>query len=330
MTRVFKHITMSTLVLTLSLSAAPTFASFTPDNPECIAPSRPGGGWDFICRATAVYLHRMRVINQKMKVTNMPGESGGIAFRLASSERKDDSNLLVAASNGTTSRLAQGIYANASADDVHFLATFGAEYGVVAVSQRSSYQSLSDLMAQVVKRPESVTWAGGSAKGGFDHIKPLMLAKAAGVKDINRLAYVGYSGGGEAVEGLLNGEADVISGDFSEIRGFADSGKIRVLAVLSPERLTGHKQYPTAREQGFNVIGPNWRGLYMPKGSSEESRKFWTDAVLAMTQNERFQQTLLKRGIEPFNQFGDEMTEFVKQNISDIRNISKEIGVLEE
>ncbi|MGB0732223.1 MAG: Bug family tripartite tricarboxylate transporter substrate binding protein [Pontibacterium sp.] len=313
----------------LSVSTMTSAAEFEPKNPECIAPASPGGGWDFICRSTAKHLYELGLIEQSMQVVNMSGGGGGVAYAHVTQKRDSDDNLIVAASNGTTSRLAQGAYPNASVDDVHFLATFGAEYGAIAVAKNSPYKTLKQLMDKVVADPRSVAWSGGSAVGGFDHIKPLMLAKAAGLDDARKLKYVAYAGGGEAMTGLLSDAVQVFSGDFSEVRGFVESGDIRILAILSPKRLTGYEQFPTALEQGYDVVGPNWRGIYVPKNASKESREFWSLAIEKMTRDPTFQQSLLDKGIEPFNNFGPDMEAFIKANVTKIRNISKEIGIIQ-
>lgn len=303
--------------------------NFQPENPECIAPSNPGGGWDFICRTTAKFLHDLEIIEDTMQVTNMSGGGGGVGFAHVSNERNEDNNLIVAASNGTTSRLAQGAYPDASPDDVRFLATFGAEYGAIAVAADSEIDGLKELMDMVKANPRSIAWSGGSAVGGYDHIKPLLLAKAAGVEDVRQLKYVAFDGGGEAMAALLSNSVQVLSSDFSEIRGFVESGDVRIIAVLAPERLTGNDQFPTAKEQGFDVVGANWRGLYMPRGASEEAYDFWTNAIKKMTEDEGFRQQLLGAGIEPFNNFGKDMDAFVKDNIAQITRISKEIGIIQ-
>jgi len=52
---------------------------FKPESPECIAPSNPGGGWDFICRTTAKFLFDLGMTDDTMQVTNMTGGGGGVA-----------------------------------------------------------------------------------------------------------------------------------------------------------------------------------------------------------------------------------------------------------
>ena len=88
--------------------------AFQPDNPQCIAPSNPGGGWDFICRTTAKNLFELGVIKDSMQVTNMSGGGGGVAFAHVTKERNTDNGLIVAASMSTSARIAQGIYKGAS------------------------------------------------------------------------------------------------------------------------------------------------------------------------------------------------------------------------
>ncbi|MEJ2524026.1 MAG: tripartite tricarboxylate transporter substrate-binding protein [Desulfuromonadales bacterium] len=305
-----------------------TSLAFEPENPECIAPAGPGGGWDFICRTTAKNLFELGLIENAMQVTNMAGGGGGVAFAHVTKERNNDNDLIVAASTSTSARLAQGIFKGATADDVHWLATFGAEYGVLAVKKDSPYQNLKELMDAIVADPRSVGIAGGSSVGGFDHIKPMLVARKAGLKDVRQLKYVAYAGGGEAMTGLLSGAVQVMSGDFSELRGFYESGDIRILAILAPKRLKGFPDIPTAKEQGYDVIGANWRGLYMPKGSTPEAQAFWSNAIQKMTESEAFQKDLEAKAIEPFNNFGPDMDAFVKESIEDIADLSREIGIL--
>ena len=301
---------------------------FKPENPECIAPSNPGGGWDFICRTTAKFLFDLGVTDDTMQVTNMSGGGGGVGFAHVTQERNEDNNLIVAASMSTSARIAQGIYEGATQDDVHWLATFGAEYGAIAVKTDSPFQSLGDMMDAIMEDPRSVGIAGGSSVGSYDHIKPMLVAQAAGMEDVTQLKYVSFSGGGEAMTGLLSGATEALSGDFSEMLGFIESGDVRILAILAPERMKNFPDIPTAKEQGYDVVGANWRGLYMPAGASDEAKEFWKNAIMTMTEDATFQKTLEDAAMAPFNNFGDDMYDFVAGSITDVTELSKQIGIL--
>ena len=316
------------VAVTIGLSSAHA-QSFKAENPQCIAPSNPGGGWDFICRTTAKFLFDLDVIEDSMQVTNMSGGGGGMAFAHVTKERNEDNNLIVAASMSTSARIAQGIYEGATQDDVHFLATFGAEYGAIAVQADSKYQSLTQMMDDIKADPRSVGIAGGSSVGSFDHIKPMLVAQKAGLEDVTQLKYVSFDGGGEAMTGLLSGATEALSGDFSEMLGFMESGDVRIIAILAPERLKNFPDIPTAKEQGYDVVGANWRGLYMPAGASDEAKEFWSNAIQTMVADEGFQKTLEDAAMAPFNNFGDDMYQFVAGSIEDITKLSKEIGIIE-
>lgn len=316
-------------IAALALAGAASAQDFKPENPECIAPSAPGGGWDFICRTTAKFLQEQGLIDSTMQVTTMTGAGGGVAYAYTAKERNEDGDLVVAASNSTFTRLAQGAFPGSTAEDVHWLATFGAEYGAIAVDADSPHQDLKSLMDAVVADPRSIAFAGGSAVGGYDHIKPLLLGQAAGIEDVRQMKYVAFSGGGEAITALLSGSVQAVSGDYSEIRGFKESGDIRILAILAPERLSGLDDVPTAIEQGYDVLGANWRGLYMPKDAPEEAKTFWTNAIQQMAESEEFQKYLLDAQIEPFNNFGEDMQKFADDGIQGLGDISREIGIIQ-
>lgn len=185
------------------------------------------------------------------------------------------------------------------------------------------------MMDAILANPRSVGIAGGSSVGSFDHIKPMLVAREAGLKDVTKLKYVSFDGGGEAMTGLLSGSVEALSGDFSEMLGFLESGDIRIIGILAPERLDSFPDIPTAREQGYDVVGANWRGLYMPAGASDEAKEFWSNAIQTMAEDPGFQATLAEAAIAPFNNFGDDMYNFVAGSIADIEKLSREIGIIQ-
>ena len=161
---------------------------------ECIAPANPGGGWDFTCRQIGKIMYDIGAVDKPIQVTNMPGAGGGLAFNTVVNERGDDADLIVAASSATTTRLAQNAYAGRTAGEVRFVGAIGADPGIIAVAADSPYNSLTDLVDAILADPSSVAFAGGSAVGGFDHLKPLMVLKEAGFNDITKVKYIGVDG----------------------------------------------------------------------------------------------------------------------------------------
>lgn len=296
---------------------------------ECIAPSDPGGGWDFTCRSAGNTLKTLDLVPGTVQTTNMAGAGGGVAFAHTISKRSEDNTLLVAASTATTTRLAQGQFPGMTADMVKWVGALGADYGVIAVSRDSDYKTLSELMAAVDEDPRSVKFAGGSARGGWDHLKVLITAKAAGAGNLPSIPYLSYNNGGEALTQVVGGQVDAFTGDISEVTGFMESGDLRLLAVLSEERLPGRFSHiPTAREQGIDAVGPNWRGFYMPADASDEAKAYWTQAIETLYSSDEWKAVMEKNGLIPFHPPAGKFEAFVKDQVADIEQLSREIGLL--
>nr|WP_321982344.1 tripartite tricarboxylate transporter substrate-binding protein [uncultured Cohaesibacter sp.] len=313
-----------------AMSLVPAAAqAFEPENPECIAPANPGGGWDFTCRQVGKSLQDLGLIGSTMQVVNLAGGGGGVAYAAVVNKRGDDSNLIVAASSATATRLAQGAYPGNTMDQVRWVGAIGADYGVIAVAADSPIKDLTELMTQLKDKPSSIAVAGGSAVGGWDHLKVLIAANAAGISDVRKVKYIAFNGGGEAVTQLLAGSVQAFSGDISEAKGFVDSGDIRVIAVLSPERLDGdYAAFPTAKEQGIDAIGANWRGFYAPKGMSDEAYDFWVSKIDELYDTPQWKTVMKNNGLAPLDLQGAEFEQFVGESVAKIQQISRDIGII--
>ncbi len=314
-------------------TATVTFAgvalAFEPQTPECIAPANPGGGWDFTCRQVGKTLQDLGIVDGSVQVTNMAGGGGGVAFAEVVNKRNDANDVIVAASSATATRLAQGAYPGNTMDQVRWVASVGADYGVIAVSKDSEIETLPQLFERIKADPGSISIAGGSAVGGWDHLKVLIAATEAGIEDVRQIKYVAFDGGGEAVTQLLAGSVQAFTGDASEARGFIESGDIKVIAVLAPERLDGiFADFPTAREQGLDVVGANWRGFYAPGGMSDEAYQFWVDAINQLYASDEWKKIMEQNNLAPLDLSGAEFEEFVAGSIGRIQELSREIGLI--
>lgn len=300
--------------------------AFEPESPECIAPANAGGGWDFTCRQVGKSLQDQGLIPQTMQVVNLAGGGGGVAFAEVVNKRGDDNDLIVAASSATATRLATGAYPGNTMDQVRWLATIGADYGVIAVAADSAINTLPELLDQIKMDPTSISVAGGSAVGGWDHLKVLIAAKEYGIDDVRSVKYIAFDGGGEAVTQLLGGSVQAFTGDISEAKGFVDSGDIKVLAILSPERLPGEfGVFPTAVEQGVNAIGANWRGFYAPKDMSDEAYDYWVDAIGTLYDSAEWKEVMANNGLAPLNLRGADFEAFVADSVASIAALTAAI-----
>jgi putative tricarboxylic transport membrane protein len=324
-----KRINVLLLAAIFLAGLATPLLAFEAGNTECIAPANPGGGWDFTCRQVGKALYDLKLVPGPVKVTNMAGAGGGVAYGYVISKRGDDANLLVAASTSTTTRLAQDKFPGMDKDMVKWVGTLGADYGIIAVGKDSPFQTLADFMTALKTDPSQVAIGGGSAVGGWDHFKVLIAAKAAGVKNLNKVKYIAFQGGGEAITQVLGGHIQAYTGDVSEVQGHLESGGIRILAVLSEERLPGDMStVPTALEQGVDAVCPNWRGFYVPKDISADAYNYWADSMDTLYKSAEWKEIMTNNGLMPFFKKGADFDAFVAKQVSDIRELSKELGII--
>ena len=314
------------LATTAALMLAGTTSAFAT---ECIAPANAGGGWDFTCRQVGKLLYDLKLVDAPVQVTNMAGAGGGLAYAHVVADMNTDADVIVAASSATTTRLAQKAFGDATADQVRWVGAIGADPGVIVVAKDSPFQNLGDMVAAIKADPGSVAFAGGSAAGGFDHMKPLQVMKSVGFSDITKVKYIGVDGGADAITQTIGGHTQAMTGDMSEIVGFIKSGDVRVLAVLTEARVPGFEDIPTAREQGFDVVAVNWRGLYVPKGISDDQFNAWATKLQAVADSAEWKETMTANGLAPFTKVGTDFQGWVDGVIAETETLSREIGVIQ-
>ena len=311
--------------LTVALSVGFGLAQFQPRNVECIAPAGAGGGWDFTCRQMANVLVELGLVPGSIQTQNLAGGGGGVAFASVVANQTGNENLIVAASLATTTRIASGEFAGFSGTDVRWVAALGADYGVLAVAPDSEYTSIEDVINAWRVDPRLVSVVGGSAVGGLDHLKVLVLANAAGIP-VQPIRYTTFESGGAAVIEVVAGRADVVAADISEVLAQVEAGNLRVLVALSEERLAMLPDVPTARELGYDVVSPNWRGFYMPQGISDAAYDWWVEAFRTLADSPEWEELRLRNGIEVFLRFGADMEAFALDQIDDVVELLTEIG----
>ena len=309
---------------------AATMGATTASAAECIAPADPGGGWDFTCRTVGQLLHELDIVDAPVQVTNMPGGVGAVAFANVAAKRSDDADLLVATSTVGVTQIAQGKYPG-DVSVMRWLGMLGSDVGVIVVDADSEYESIDDLLAALKADPTSVPVAGSSGAGGWDHIRLLMLADSAGMSgdEYKSIRWVQFDGGSPAVTQMMGGQVGAVSTDLGEISGFVESGDIRILAALSDERIPAFPDAPTAKEQGYDVTGYNWRGFYTGGDVSAEAYDAWVEKLKTLYDSDAWKEAAKANGLVPVWRGGTAFEGYVVEQSAKMEQISREIGVIE-
>lgn len=300
--------------------------SAVPQRPECIAPSKPGGGFDLTCKLLQKGMMSQNATNKPMRTTYQPGGIGAVAYNTVVAQRAADGDVVVAFSSGSLLNLAQGKFGRYNENDVRWIAAVGIDYGVIAVKADSPYQNLGELIAALQNDPAAVVFGAGGTVGSQDWMKSAMIAREAGI-DFKAMRYVPFEGGGEAQLALLGGHIQVFSGDISETQGFLENGDIRALAVLSGERLSEpFADVATAKEQGYDVSWPIVRGFYTGPEVSDERYRWWVDNFNTLLSDPKFSEIRNELGMFPYAKTGVELKSEITSSVAHYRSLVSELS----
>lgn len=300
-----------------------------PSRPECIAPAKPGGGFDITCKLAQIGLRDTGLLKEPMRVTYMPGGVGAVAYNKIVANDRSNGDEIIAFSTGSLLNLSQGKFGKFTEKDVKWLAGVGTDYGAIAVNAESPIKDLAGLVAELKKNPKAISFGAGGSVGGQDWMQTAILAKAVGVKPSD-MTYVAMEGGGEAITAVMGNHITVVSAGIAEIMPQAIANKLRVLAVFSEERLSGSMaNIPTAKEQGYDVTWPVVRGYYMGPDVSAGAYNWWKDSFDKMLADPKFAEIREQQDLLPFSMTGEELEAYVYKQTNDLRELSAEYGLVE-
>ncbi len=290
---------------------------------KMMIPANPGGGWDMTGRALGAALLDSKAADT-VQFDNKGGAAGVIGLAQFVNGSKGDPNALLM----TGAVMVGGIITGKpqiALDKATPIARITSEYNIFVVPADSPLKTMKDVVAQMQKDPGSVKWGGGS-RGSTEHICASMLATKVGV-DPKKVNYVAFRGGGEAVAAILGGNVTVGGGGMSEMSEYIKAGKMRAIGVTSDKRFTGNNT-PTLKEQGFDIVLGNWRGVYGAPGITAEQRAALTELVVKATKSKSWADSLAKNDWTPALLTGKPFDEFVDSEFSSLRGIMHLAGMV--
>ncbi len=255
-----------------------------------IVPSSPGSGYDVVGRIAAAGIAEN--LGQQVIVDNRAGASGNIGAELAAKAPADGYTLLLGASAHTSNVIT---FRNQQFDFVRDFApitVLAAAPSVVTVHPSLPVKSLADLVKLAKARPGQLNY-GSTGVGGTTHIGTEMFMGRTGIKLLN----VPYRGGGEAAIGAISGEIAVYLPPVAPALPHIRSGKLRLLAVTSAERIALLPDTPTVAETGYPRFEfSSWNGILVPAKTPKDISAQVLNATLSTLKNPTVNKRLLELG----------------------------------
>lgn len=305
---------------------APLLAQEAIDRVHFLVGFGAGGGFDQTARGTMEALQRSGLV-QNVSVENRTGGGGSVVIaHLVETAARQQNTLMV---NGT-SIVIRSLNREFSQTfrDVTVVNTITAEVYGVLVAGNGRFADVEALSAALRGNPRAARFGGGSPRGGIDHLAASLYLKELGA-DARQLQYVAYDGGGRALAGLLGDEVQVLVMPYTEALTQIRSGQVRLLGLMSEERLRDVPDVPTMAEKGLpRVVMYNTRAFFMAPGTPPARVRAYADLMERLVATPAFEEVRARFGWNVFFRRGEAAEQFFVEHERQLRAMLVDLGII--
>ncbi|WP_071394004.1 tripartite tricarboxylate transporter substrate binding protein [Bacillus tuaregi] len=292
---------------------------------ELVVPFAAGGGVDLAARTVADYLSKEW--GQPIVVTNKTGGGGIIGAQYALKESKPDGyTVLVNNNSSTTLHEAGTAKPTLTIDDNQFISRIATGSMAYAVKADAEWNNFEEFSEWVKTNPEKLTWAS-VGPAGISAFAVAQWLDSIGV-DYHTTKMVSSEGASDSAAKVAGGHVVLGVHTVGEFAPLVDSGKLKILAIQSPERNPLYPDVLTTDEQGFDGLTVKWwTGLSFAPGTPTEIVKKWDEAIEKMENDEEFLKQLEKVKLEPGYLNSADFTADVQKETDTFKELAEETGI---
>jgi tripartite-type tricarboxylate transporter receptor subunit TctC len=313
----------------LLIVAAPTSSANAQDYPSkpvrILVGFAPGGSVDLMARFYGK--HFADTWGQSFVVENRPGGAGNIAAQLVAQAKPDGHTLLL---TSVVHSINASLYPSLPFDPTKNFAAIApvalAPNGIAVASSVPIY-SLAELVSYAKANPGKLEYASSGA-GTLMHMGMELFKESAGIK----VLHVPFNGTGPAVNAVIGGHVPVLSSGYGSALPFAESGKLRMLAISTAQPSPLAPGMPTvavaAGLPGYEAVG--WMGLLAPAGTPKEIVDKLNAEILRVQQSPDVPDWLARQGLQPYHLSPDAFSALVKSDMEKWGKVVRESGIKAE
>ena len=257
-----KHFIVALVIL---VSSNVTFAAYPEKSIRLVVPFATGGTSEIIARSVAASLTNS--LGQSVYVDNKPGGAGNIAMEEIKRANPDGYTLML----GHVGTLAvnPALFGKKLPYDPNKdfapVTLVVKVPNVIAVSEKSPYKTLADLVTDAKKNPGKINY-GSAGNGSAGHLAMEYFSSEAGID----LVHVPYKGSGPMLTDLIGGQIQATFNGLPSLMGQIKGGALRPLAVGSADRSKVVPNVPTLSELGYKGFETSqWYGIIVPAGTPQ-------------------------------------------------------------
>ena len=282
----------------------------------------PGGAADYVARAVSDPLGR--VLGQSVVVENRAGAGSSLAADFVAKAPPDGYTLLIASPSSISVNPALNPKLTYSAKDLVPVTRLTTSPLVVAVNPGAGINSFQELIATARAKPGVLNYTS-SGNGSAPHLGAAHFSKVAGVE----MVHIPYKGGAPAIAAVVAGDAQLTFGTPPSVLPMVQAGRLKALAVTSPQRTPLVPDVPGTAEAGLPTFAISfWYGLFVPVGTPPEVMKKLFDAAQQVLQRPDVKAALAREGTEvALSKSADDFAAFLAEDNRFWARLVKDAGV---
>jgi tripartite-type tricarboxylate transporter receptor subunit TctC len=285
-----------------------------------IVASTPGGGSDFVARFVSQRL--IELLGQQVVVENRAGAGGTIGYEYGVKSPPDGYTLTIITATYTINPALYPIKFDPLHDFTPIVRVARGPY-VIVVHPSLPAHNVKELVALAKARPGQITY-GTSGTGAIVHLTTELFLYKAGIK----MAHVPYKGGSLALVDLMAGNIQVVFATSQTGLAQAKAGRVRALAVTTPERVAAAPELPTVKESGVpDYEVTNWHALIGPKGLPRPVVERLNADMNKLLKAKDAEERLKTEGVSPVGGTSEQLYEEVRKELDQWRLVVQRAGV---
>jgi tripartite-type tricarboxylate transporter receptor subunit TctC len=265
-------------LVVLRLGRSSDAANF-PERPvTIICPYAAGGGTDLFARGLARAAEKP--LGQTVIVNNITGGAGAVGHAAGITARPNGYTV-TAVTFELVSLPLQGL-APFTHEDFALLMRVNQDPAALAVRADFPADSVEEFIAWT--KEKGGVQIGNSGPGSVFHLAAARMAEVAELP----VNHIPFSGAATAITALVGGHVEAVVVGPGEMQVQRDAGNLKILGVMSAERLALFPDIPTFREAGLDVVFGTWRGLAVPAATPEAAQEKLREAFRAAINDPEF------------------------------------------
>ncbi len=306
-------------LLVFLVSAIASAQTFPVKPVRLVVPFPPGGATDVVGRMLAAKMQE--VWGHPVIVENKPGAGTVLATDFVAKSAADGYTLgMVVTAHVINPSLRRDLPYD-TLKDLAAVTQVSVQHLVMAANPALEANNVAELIALAKRRPGALAYATPGS-GTAMHLS-VELMKAAAQID---LVHVPYKGGAPAQQDVIGGRVPILLDVFYAVAPLIKSGRLKVLALLSPERDAAHREYPVIAETLPGVSALSMVGIVVPAGVPQELiAKIRYDIAQAVRSSD-LTERMRAQGMEPVGSTPEEFDGFVRAEIEKWARVVKISG----